>query len=44
MKEQPREISEFLIVFFTLMISLKQQQCEMKDSLWKLRQVACSYN
>lgn len=26
---------------FTLMISLKEQQCEMKDTLWKLRQVAC---
>lgn len=23
------------------MISLKQQQCEMKDTLWKLRQVVC---
>lgn len=26
---------------FSLMVSLKQQQCEIKDTLWQLRQVAC---
>lgn len=41
MKQQPQEISEFLIVFFTLMISLEEQQCEMKNILWKLRQGVC---
>lgn len=41
MKQQPLESSEFLIVFFTLMISLEEQQREMKDALWKLRQVVC---
>lgn len=41
MKQQPQEIVEFLIVFFTLMISLEEQQCEMKDILWKLRQGVC---
>lgn len=33
-RRQPQEISEFLIVFFALMISLRgQQQCEMKDAI-----------
>lgn len=43
MEQQPQEISEFLIVFFTLMISLKEQRCEMKDILWKLREVVCLF-
>lgn len=38
MKQQPEEISEFLIVFFTLIVSLEeQQQCEVKRHIVEVK-------